>query len=187
MKDLTGLIISNRPDEVKTLSRAKSVPFLSNVLYHEPIGYNPIKKEPIAKLNPRSITYNNLFVPIIFIIFIGIFKSMTKQNFEMLNIKRTNFLKKKELEEQINQNKLEFDQKIKNIAVKKFKSYQLEEKEKKMNMELINMAKSLDYKTLIKNNEEIKNTFSYLRNKIEMKDNKPGNIIINNNYFLKSL
>ena len=34
------------------------------------------------------------------------------------------------------------------------------------------MAKSLDYKTLIKNNEEIKNTIAFIKNKVERQDNK---------------
>ena len=61
---------------------------------------------------------------------------------------------------------------ILNLAIKKFKSYQLEEREKKVNNELVNMAKSLDYKTLIKNNEEIKNTIAFIKNKVERQDNK---------------
>ena len=55
--DLTGLIITNRPDEVNSHKRSQSVPFLSNCHPHEPLGYRPCKDEPIAKFNIKRINY----------------------------------------------------------------------------------------------------------------------------------
>ena len=57
--DLNGLIISNRPDEVRELDRAKSQPFLSQIFVHEPLGYNPIMHKPTALRN--KISTNNYY------------------------------------------------------------------------------------------------------------------------------
>jgi len=58
------------------------------------------------------------------------------------------------------------------MAIKKFKSYKMEETERKAFKELTSFAKSLDIRNLIKNNEDIKKTFSFLKQKIEEKSSK---------------
>ena len=79
---------------------------------------------------------------------------------------------KQEEKERIKQEKLNFVKKVRDAAQKNLRSYKFEQEEKRKNQSLLKFTKSLDFRNLIKEDEDIKNVLSLIKEKVEQKETK---------------